>query len=249
MTELDGAVALITGAARGQGAAEAAAFAAEGARVIITDVDTDAGSATAAELGPAVEFLHLDVADEEEWRSAAAFVESKYGRLDILVNNAALYRTGPLIAQTAQEIDAILSVNVKGPILGIAACAPLMGASGGGSIINVSSAAGLTGYPEHGVYGASKWALRGVTKVAAVELAADRIRVNTVVPGAIEGRMLSSNISDAEMADPSTWAGVPLGRPGRVEEVASAVLFLASRGSSYVTGTELVVDGGSTGTN
>jgi 3alpha(or 20beta)-hydroxysteroid dehydrogenase len=248
VNRLEGCVAVVTGAAQGQGEAEARAFAAEGARVVVADVAEEQGRAVAADIGPAAEFARLDVAAEDAWNAVLDAVLARHGRLDVLVNNAARYWTRPLVEESVADLDAIIAVNLRGPFLGIRAAAPRMRASGGGSIVNVSSTAGLTGYPGHGAYGMTKWALRGLTKVAAAELAPWGIRVNCVIPGAIEGPMLARNVPPEVLADPAHWVGTPLGRAGRPAEVAATVLFLAGSESSYMTGAELVVDGGSTGT-
>lgn len=245
---LAGKVALITGGAGGQGAAEAKVFAREGARVVIADVDEDAGRATAAACGSEVEFVQLDVADEAAWRAALDGVTDRHGRLDVLVNNAARYWTKPLLEESVEALDAIFAVNLRGSFLGIRTAAPLMASHGGGSIVNVSSTAGLTGYTGHGAYGMTKWALRGLTRVAAVELAGVGIRVNCLIPGAVDGPMLERSVPPDVLADPAHWAGTPLRRAGRPAEVADAALYLASDESSYLTGTELVIDGGTTGT-
>ncbi|MGI6873390.1 SDR family NAD(P)-dependent oxidoreductase [Amycolatopsis sp. 3B14] len=239
-----GKVAVITGGARGQGAAEAALFAREGARVVVTDVDETGGRATAAGFGG--EFARMDVSDEAAWEEVLDGVLARHGRLDVLVNNAARYWTRPLMEESVSGLGQIFAVNLHGPFLGIRAAAKRM--SGGGSIINVSSTAGTTGYPGHGAYGMTKWALRGLTKVAAAELAAQGIRVNCLIPGAIAGPMLEQSVPAEVLADPAHWAGTPLARAGRPDEVAQAALFLACDDSSYLTGTELVVDGGATGT-
>ena len=232
-------MALITGAARGQGAAEARLFAAEGARVVLCDVLEAEGAAVAAELGPdRARFVALDVADEAAWQRAVARTVACFGRLDVLVNNAALHWRRSLEEETAEGVDRMLAVNARGPFLGIKAVAPAMRAAGGGSIVNVSSTAGMTGYTERGAYAMSKWALRGLTRVAALELAPDRIRVNALVPGGIRTAMV------ADPDAPGRWAALPAGRVGEVEEIAAAALFLASEESSYMNGTDLVVDGG-----
>jgi 3alpha(or 20beta)-hydroxysteroid dehydrogenase len=248
MGRLAGKVALITGGAGGHGAAEARAFVDEGARVVLADVASEAGRALAEEIGPAADYVHLDVSDETAWIVALAHVIDRHGRLDVLVNNAARYWTRPLLEETPDALDAIVAVNVRGPFLGIRAVAPQIATNGGGAIINVASTAGLTGYPGHAAYGMTKWALRGLTKVAAVELASMGIRVNTLIPGAIEGPMLASSVPAEVLADPAHWAGTPLARAGRACEVAAAAVFLASDDASYVTAAELVVDGGATGT-
>jgi 3alpha(or 20beta)-hydroxysteroid dehydrogenase len=248
MDRLAGKVALITGGAGGHGAAEARAFVREGARVVIADVAEQAGKALAEEIGAGAEFVVLDVSDETAWDDVLDGVVQRHDRLDVLVNNAARYWTRPLLEETPGALDAILAVNVRGPFLGIRSAAPRMAATGGGSIINVSSTAGLTGYPGHAAYGMTKWALRGLTRVAAAELSGSGIRVNTLIPGAIAGPMLESNVPAEVLADPAHWTGTPAGRAGRVGEVSAAAVFLASDDSSYVTAAELVVDGGATGT-
>ena len=241
---LAGKVAVITGGARGQGAAEAELFAREGAQVIVADVDVEAGRASAARAGGT--FVQLDVSSEEGWEVVLDGVLARHGRLDVLVNNAARYWTKPLAEETVAALDGILAVNLRGPFLGIRAAAKRM--ADGGSVVNVSSTAGTTGYPGHGAYGMSKWALRGLTKVAATEYAAAGIRVNCLIPGAIAGPMLEQSVPREVLADPAHWAGTPIARAGQPEEVARAALFLACDDSSYLTGAELVVDGGATGT-
>lgn len=245
---LAGKVALITGAAQGQGAAEAKAFVREGCRVVLADVAVEAGQATACELGPAAEFVQLDVSDEDAWNAVVDGVIDRHGKLDVLVNNAARYWTRPLLEETVKDLEQIMAVNLCGPFLGIRAAAPRMAAGPGGSIVNVSSTAGVTGFTGHGAYGVTKWALRGLTKVAAAELAELAIRVNCLIPGAVEGPMLERQLPPGALGDPEFWAGTPLRRAGRPDEIAEAALFLASEDSSYLTGAELVVDGGATGT-
>jgi 3alpha(or 20beta)-hydroxysteroid dehydrogenase len=236
---LAGRVALISGAARGQGAAEARLFAREGARVVLGDVLEEEGAAVARELGAErAEFVSLDVTDEAGWERAVARTVARFGRLDVLVNNAAVHWRAALERETSDGFERMLSVNVRGAFLGIRSATPALRAAGRGAIVNVSSTAGMTGYPELGAYAASKWALRGLTRVAALELAADGIRVNALLPGGIRTAMV---------ADPDAsgrWDGLPAGRVGEVEEIAEAALFLASPASSYMTGSDLVVDGG-----
>ena len=236
---LAGKVALITGAARGQGAAEARLFAAEGARVVLCDVLAEEGAEVARGLGEEhARFVTLDVSDERAWRSAVGQAVACFGRLDVLVNNAALHWRRSLLEETVEGLDRMFEVNARGAFLGIRSAAPAMRASGGGSIVNVSSTAGVTGYAERGAYAMSKWALRGLTRVAAIELAPDRIRVNALVPGGIRTAMVP------EPDAPGRWDGLPAGRVGEVGEIAAAALFLASDESSYTTGSDLVVDGG-----
>ncbi|MFE5797928.1 glucose 1-dehydrogenase [Streptomyces sp. NPDC056503] len=235
--ELTGKVALITGAARGMGEAEARLFTALGARVVLTDVRETEGEETAASLGPAARFVHHDVTDEPSWSAAVAAALDAFGRLDVLVNNAAVYSTSPIEDEDPARLDALLRVNLVGPFLGIRAAAPALRASGGGSIVNISSQAGLQGIWGHGAYGAAKWGLRGLTKTAALELGPAGIRVNSVHPGAIATAM-TAHLGTA------SHPAAPLGRVGEPEEVARLVAFLASDESSYLSGAELAVDGG-----
>ncbi|HST40030.1 MAG TPA: glucose 1-dehydrogenase [Conexibacter sp.] len=236
---LAGRVALITGAARGQGAAEARLFAREGARVVLCDLLAAEGAAVARELGAErAEFVPLDVTDEAGWERAVARAVVRFGRLDVLVNNAAVHWRATLEQETSDGFERMLSVNVRGAFLGIRSATPALRAAGHGAIVNVSSTAGMTGYPELGAYAASKWALRGLTRVAALELAADGIRVNALLPGGVRTAMV------ADPDAPGRWDGLPAGRVGEVEEIAEAALFLASPASSYMTGADLVVDGG-----
>jgi 3alpha(or 20beta)-hydroxysteroid dehydrogenase len=235
---LEGRVALVTGGARGQGAAEARLFAREGARVVIADVLADEGATLAAELGDAAAFAELDVSDERAWSEAVEAALERFGRLDALVNNAGVHWARPLLEETVEGLDRMLAVNLRGAFLGIRATARAIAKAGGGAIVNVSSTAGLTGYRHRGAYAMAKWGLRRLTRVAALELAPLGIRVNCVAPGGVRTAM----VTDPD--EPGRWTGVPARRVGEVEEIAEAVLFLVSGSSSYVTGTDLVVDGG-----
>jgi 3alpha(or 20beta)-hydroxysteroid dehydrogenase len=240
---LSGKVAIITGAARGQGAAEARRFASEGASVVITDVlDTDA-KALAGEIGDtgqsAIALAH-DVGSEADWATVVRTATETFGGVDILVNNAAIYWTRPLVDEPIADFERLLRVNLIGALFGLQAVVPAMKARGGGSIVNISSRAGAAGMYGHGAYGMSKWGLRGLTQTAAIELGIEGIRVNAVLPGSIDTAMLPVPKEDFG----TRFSDLPLGRVGTADEVAEAVLFLASDESSYLTGSELRVDGG-----
>jgi len=238
---LDGKVTLITGGARGMGAAEAKMFCEAGASVVITDVLTDEGMATAKDIGDACTFLEHDVSSEDRWSEVMASIENQHGRLDVLVNNAGIAIGGPLLETSLDEWQKTLSINQTGVFLGMKSVVPLMSQSDGGSIINISSIAGLRGTRQLHAYGATKWAVRGMSKSAALELAPHRIRVNSVHPGLIDTAMLD------EIPAPSRQAlteSVPIGRLTSPEEVATLVRFLASDESSSCTGHEFVIDGG-----
>lgn len=239
--DLSGKVAIITGAAQGQGAAEARLFAELGARVVLTDVLVDKGQEVAESIGDAARFVQHDVADESGWAAAVDTAVGEFGRLDVLVNNAAICRNVPLVEQTAAGFETMLQVNLIGPFLGMQAVVEPMKAAGGGSIINVSSQAGMQGLTGYSAYGASKWGLRGMSKVAALELGALGIRVNTVFPGMIDTPMVAH--LDV-VRGPGGHPGAPLNRVGTPEEVADVVAFLASEASSYISGADLAVDGG-----
>ncbi|MFF8838249.1 SDR family NAD(P)-dependent oxidoreductase [Streptomyces sp. NPDC015130] len=249
MGKLDGRVVLVTGAARGQGEQEARLFAAEGARVVLADVLDDAGEALAKELAEGLGeeravYVRLDVTKEEDWTAAVAVARERFGKIDGLVNNAGILRFNELLATPLEEFQAIVSVNQTGCFLGIRTVAPEIAAAGGGTIVNTASYTGLTGMAGVGAYAASKHAVLGLTKVAALELAARNIRVNAVCPGAIDTPM-----SNPEGVDPAATAGlyrklVPLGRIGRPEEVAALALFLTGEDSAYITGQPFVIDGG-----
>ncbi|MFB7163871.1 MULTISPECIES: SDR family NAD(P)-dependent oxidoreductase [unclassified Streptomyces] len=236
---LDGKVVVITGAGRGQGAAEAALAAAAGARVVVTDVREEEGAEVAESLGGQGLFVRHDVSDPDSWGEVVDAALGAFGRIDALVNNAALWRTAPVERETLENFEQLIRVNLLGPFLGIQAVVPAMREAGGGSVVNVSSTAGLIGIPGHAAYGSTKFGLRGLTRSSALDLAGYGIRVNSVHPGAIDTPMIAG-------VSAKDWSHLPLGRMGRPEEVGELVLFLASDASSYITGTEFTVDGGST---
>jgi len=238
---LEGKVALITGGARGMGAAAARLFVAEGASVVITDLLDSEGKALVRELGSASCYLHHDVTVPSEWTVAVSEAVRAFGGLDVLVNNAGIYKPASLADTTTELFDRTYRVNQFGVFLGMQAVVPAMRARGGGSIVNISSIAGLRGFSGALAYVGTKWAVRGMTKTAAAELAADRIRVNSVHPGLIETPMIQQNAADANAAIVS---GTPLKRAGTPEEVARLVAFLASDQSGYITGAEVAIDGG-----
>ena len=242
MNRLDDKVALITGGARGQGAAEAELFVNAGAQVVITDVLDDEGRATAERLGAACEFLHHDVTSESEWQQVVDAVVERHGRLDVLVNNAGIFKVVPMVETSLQLWEQMIAVNQTGVFLGMRTAAPAMQAGGSGSIINISSIAGMKSAAVAHAYGATKWAVRGMTKSAAVELAPSGVRVNSVHPGIIETPMLDEF---GEMR-PLVEERIPLGRTAAADEVGKLVLFLASDDSSYCTGQEFVIDGAMT---
>jgi 3alpha(or 20beta)-hydroxysteroid dehydrogenase len=241
MGRLDGKVAIITGGARGQGAAEGRLFAAEGARVVLADVRDDEGAAVADEIGDAARYMHLDVTDEAQWQAAVEAVEAAFGPVTVLVNNAGILLFKTLDKTALDDFDRVLRVNVHGVFLGMKAVTPSMVRAGGGSIVNISSTAGLQGLPHLGAYVASKWAVRGLTKTAAIDLGTRGIRVNSVHPGGIDTPMIAGTSGDAPF-----YKRLPVPRMGSADEAARAVLFLASDEASYISGAELAVDGGAT---
>ena len=248
MGKLDGKVALISGAARGQGAAEVRTFAREGARVVFGDVADDDGRQVEAELqaaGQEVAYVHLDVSSEADWRQIVDETMRRFGRLDVLVNNAGItIPRVPIEVRSEAEWDRIMAVNAKGVFLGTKHAIPEMRKGGGGSIINISSVAGI-GQSAHQepAYAASKAAVRIFSKVTAAQCAQDNIRCNSVHPGPVDTDMLHNAMPDPEVLR-QRLQRVPLRRMGSVDEIVAGVLFLASDDSSYMTGSELVIDGG-----
>ena len=245
---LENKVAFISGGARGMGAAEALLFTREGAKVVIGDVLDEEGRRTEAEINEAggeCVFVHLDVTNEASWQSAISDTVSRFGKLDILVNNAGIYRTNTVENTTTEQWDQVMDINVKGLFLGTKAAIPEMRKGGGGSIINMSSVAGLVGDHNSTAYTASKGAVRLFTKSTAIQYAAEGIRSNSVHPGTIETPMTADMLADQSYREDRVRR-VPLGRLGQPEDVALGVLYLASDESSFVTGSELVIDGGRT---
>ncbi|MGI9643680.1 MAG: glucose 1-dehydrogenase [Ilumatobacteraceae bacterium] len=243
MGRLDGKIALITGGARGQGAAEAELFAAEGATVTITDVLDEEGRQTAERLGDAVTYLHQDVTSEEQWIAVVGGTVEAHGRIDVLVNNAGIFLQGGALGTELADWDRVIAINQTGVFLGIKTVGAEMREQRSGSIVNISSIAGLGGAARAHAYSASKWAVRGMTKSAAAELASHQVRVNSVHPGLIDTPMASE--LGAESVDRLRHL-VPMGRLADPDEVASVVLFLASDESIYCTGGEYLIDGGLT---
>jgi NAD(P)-dependent dehydrogenase (short-subunit alcohol dehydrogenase family) len=240
-------VALISGAARGQGAAEARLFAREGASVVLGDVLVERGEQVAREIvtggGEAV-FRPLDVTSEADWTAAVALAEERFGRLDILVNNAGILGRPGILDTTIEVWHHVIAVNQTGPFLGMRAAIPALRRSGGGSIVNISSALATVGYGESASYTAAKGALTALTRTVAVELATEGIRVNVVHPGVIDTPMVDDAMGDDEAGRAAQLEVAPMRRIGRAEEVAAAVLYLASDDASFVTGAILPVDGG-----
>ena len=246
---LDGKVALITGGAKGQGREEAKLFAKEGAKVVLGDILDNLGQEVAKDIqdtGREATYVHLDVTNETDWKSSIEIVLQKYGRLDILVNNAGILIRKGIEDTTSEDWTRIMDINVKGAFLGIRSVIPLMRQSGGGSIINISSTAGLVASPSGSAsYTATKGAVRLLTKSTAIQYAKENIRCNSVHPGPIDTDMIQDSITDPSKLT-ERMESLPMGRFGTAEEVAFGVLYLASDESSFVTGSELVIDGGHT---
>ena len=232
---LDGKVVVVTGAARGQGAAEVELMAELGARVVACDVLDAEGTALAERLGDAVRYRHLDVTEPADWTTVISDVVAEDGRVDVLVNNAGVYRRALLAEYTVEQIRTMLDVNLVGPMLGMQAVSPIM--PDGGVIVNIASTAAMKGFGGALPYASSKWGLRGASRSAAIEFA-PRIRVNCVLPGAVDTPMID--------VDGIDLSHVPIPRAARPEEVARVVAFLAGDAAGFCTGAEFVVDGGAT---
>jgi len=245
MGRLTGKVALISGAARGQGEAEARLFASEGAKVVLADVLDEDGATVAKDIGDDALYLHLDVTSESEWQAVVDKAIDRFGAIDVLVNNAGIFAINPLATTSLDEYRRIIDINQIGVFLGMRAVASHMAARASGSIVNISSIAGLQGSAGTISYTASKFAVRGMTKVVAKELAPFGVRVNSVHPGLIDTAMLRQ-ITDVVGDDAALKSRVPIGEFATAGDVANVVLFLASDDSSYCTGAEFVVDGGMT---
>jgi 3alpha(or 20beta)-hydroxysteroid dehydrogenase len=244
---LEGKVAIITGAARGQGAAAARRFVEEGARVVIADVTDDDGKALAEDLGESAYYRHLDVSVEQDWDTVVGEAVENLGKLDVLVNNAGVLHFSALPDTTLDDYKRVIGVNQIGTFLGMRAASRVMEA--GGSIVNLSSVEGIAGMPFVVAYTASKFAIRGMTKVAALELGPKGIRVNSVHPGMIDTKMVQDAIGGHEVDLTPVTNKLALRRVGKATEIAELVLFLASDRSSYSTGSEFIADGGSLATH
>ena len=241
---LENKVAIISGGSRGMGAVEAALFVQQGAKVLVGDVRDDEGRALVEKIGADAVYAHLDVTSEDDWAAAVKKATDRYGKLDILVNNAGVSARGTIEETSVEDWDRVMGINAKGVFLGTRAAIPEMRKAGGGSIVNISSQLGLVGMAESSPqYQSSKGAVRIFTKSAAIQYAPEGIRVNSVHPGPIVTPMTESRRSDLAMQQVMV-SRIPLGRYGESEDVAYGVLYLASDESSFVTGGELVIDGG-----
>ena len=246
MGKLDGKVVLITGAARGQGEAEARLFVEEGARVVLGDVLDDAGKAVAESLGEAAVFQHQDVTDPEDWAAMVGRAVDHFGGLHGLVNNAGILLSSPILEMDVEDYRRVLDVNLVGAFLGVQRAGRAMRDAGGGSIVNVSSTAGFKAVPTASAYVSSKFGMRGLTRTAALELGRYGIRVNSIHPGGVDTEMARSfgGRTEPVSSEDSIHSKLPLGRIGQPIEMAHLALFLISDDSSYCTGSEFVADGG-----
>jgi 3alpha(or 20beta)-hydroxysteroid dehydrogenase len=243
MGRLDGKVAIISGAARGQGEAEARMFVAEGAKVLLGDVLDDLGEKVAIDLGDDARYVHLDVTQPDDWKSAVDTAVSTFGKVNVLINNAGILKMGAIESMSLDEYMDVVRVNQVGCFLGMQAAIPALKAAGGGAIVNTSSVAGLTGTAGLAAYTASKFAVRGMTKVAAMELGHFNIRVNSVHPGGVDTDMLKMP-EFGDLEDTGVYGGQPIPRVGQPEEIAKMMVFLVSDDASFSTGAEFLVDGG-----
>jgi 3alpha(or 20beta)-hydroxysteroid dehydrogenase len=239
MNRLSGKVAVVTGGAQGQGSAIARAFVAEGARVFIADVADDLGKALADELGDNARFRHHDVSDEQSWTDLVEEVNATFGPVNVLANNAGILRFGEIATGSLEDVELMWRVNQMGVFLGMRAVVPTMKANGGGSIINASSVEGLAGMAGCTAYAATKWAIRGMTKCAAMELGGHGIRANSVHPGMIDTPM--TRVHGGDVAMEFGASKVPMRRVGHPEDIAPVYVFLASDESGYMNGAELAV--------
>lgn len=236
-------VAIITGASRGQGEAQARLFAQEGANVVLADLLVAEGEAVAKSIGPKARFVELDVTSRDQWKRAVECCTAAFGDPTILVNNAGIFHAGSIEELSEEDFRRLFEVNMLGALLGMQAVIPAMTRAGGGSIVNISSAQGLLAMPKMAAYSATKFGLTGLTQAAALDLGAKGIRVNTVHPGAMVNQMYGREVAAAGQRS-SFYKRLPIPRPGEVEETAKMVLFVASDDASYATGSSFVSDGG-----
>ena len=244
MARLDGKVALITGGARGQGAADARLFVAEGAQVVIGDVLDAQGEMIATQIGRRALYCHHDVSSPQDWDAIVSATLKAFGRLDILVNNAGVFSWTPMATTSAEEYLRIVRINQVGVFLGMKAVIPAMSSRGGGSIVNIASVDAMMGRPGKIAYAASKWAVRGMTKAAAIELAPLGIRVNSIHPGTVDTPLFDETIADTSVTKRMVAEGIPTGRITTAADIAVLALYLGSDESHQCNGAEFVIDGG-----